>query len=475
MSNVLQTGPIVRYKPNALSFSTPTALHTIYGFGGNVQKSQFYSAFPMMPGAWNTHSSIDRAMHSRKRRVISHGFSDTALRGMEKYIVHNIQLFTDKIGMQSAKAWDEAHVPQKPASNGEWTQPKDMADWCNYLTFDVMGDLVFGKPFHMLSSEENHFAVDLLNKAAARHLTCGNWLPLHNYHLDKILLRKIALGRERYGAYGKQQLTERMNKGNADVDRKDFFYYLLNAKDPETGEGFPVREMWGESNLLIIAGSDTTSTALAGAFYYLTHHPRVLEKLTREVRETFGSVDEIVAGTKLSSCTYLRAVFDESMRLASPVGGILPREVLEGGLDIDGHHIPAGVDVGCSSYVIHHDAWSHPDPWSFTPERWIAGAKVNSSEVTADAVKKAKDAFCPFSIGPRGCIGKGLAYTEMSMALARIVWSYDMRLAPGTHVGDVGHGMFGDRVGRTREGEYQLKDTFTSHKEGPMVQFRARA
>jgi cytochrome P450 len=148
-----------------------------------------------------------------------------------------------------------------------------------------------------------------------------------------------------YMAYSKTQAIERSKIG-LDTDRKDFFYYLLNARDPETGKGFTGPELWGESNLLIIAGSDTTSTALAGSFFYLVHNPSTLKKLTDEIRSTFETVEDINSGLTLNLCTYLRAVIDEAMRLSPPVGGILPREVLPGGLEVDGIHIPEGTYLG---------------------------------------------------------------------------------------------------------------------------------
>jgi hypothetical protein len=67
--------------------------------------------------------------------------------------------------------------------------------------------------------------------------------------LDKVLFHKIAAGRAKYMAYSKAQLTERTKLGD-ETDRRDFFYHLLKAKDPETGQGFSTPELWGESNLL---------------------------------------------------------------------------------------------------------------------------------------------------------------------------------------------------------------------------------
>lgn len=75
-------------------------------------------------------------------------------------------------------------------------------------------------------------------------------MPIVNrLSLDKILFRKIATGRARYMAYSRAQLAERTKLGH-DTDRRDFFYHLLNARDPETGQGFSTPELWGESNLL---------------------------------------------------------------------------------------------------------------------------------------------------------------------------------------------------------------------------------
>jgi hypothetical protein len=67
--------------------------------------------------------------------------------------------------------------------------------------------------------------------------------------IDNIIFPQTAVGHARYMAYSKAQLTERTALGS-ETDRKDFFYHLLEARDPETGQGFALPELWGESNLL---------------------------------------------------------------------------------------------------------------------------------------------------------------------------------------------------------------------------------
>ena len=260
---------------------------------------------------------------------------------------------------------------------------------------------------------------------------------------------------------------ERTKQG-LETDRKDFFYYLLNANDPETGRGFSTDELWGESNLLIIAGSDTTSTAMAATFFYLAHNEAALRKCIKQVRETFEYVEEIVNGAKLHACNYLRACIDEAMRMSPPVGGGLPRTVLPGGITIDGHFVPEGIDVCVPHYTLHHNECCFPDPFSYIPERWLPD---QAPMYLAGYVQKAHAAFCAFSIGPRGCIGKGLAYAELMTTLARCLWLYDIRLAPGEHSGEGGQNEREWR--RQRAAEYQLRDTFTSAKDGPYLQFKS--
>lgn len=160
----LSVGPVVRFGPNSLSINSNTALKAIYGHKSNVKKSQFYSVFPPTKDTANTHSSIDKTMHSRKRRVLSHAFSDTAIKSMEKYILGNVRTFCTALGARPQS------FAEKQLSKGEWGPPQNMTDWCNYLTFDVMGDLCFGKAFEMLEHHENRNVIDLLGNAAHMHL-----------------------------------------------------------------------------------------------------------------------------------------------------------------------------------------------------------------------------------------------------------------------------------------------------------------
>lgn len=160
----LLLGKIVRFGPNSVSFNSNSALKDIYGFKSNVRKAEFYDAF--VHPAPNTHNTRDKALHARKRRVLSQAFSDSAIKEMEKYILSNVRSFCEQVGIGASE------------ERKGWTAAKNMADWCNYLAMDILGDLCFGKAFHMLERPDNRYALELVSLATTRHLIVSIRFPL---------------------------------------------------------------------------------------------------------------------------------------------------------------------------------------------------------------------------------------------------------------------------------------------------------
>jgi hypothetical protein len=99
---------------------------------------------------------------------MSYAFSDAALRQLERYIIANVRQGCDMLEERSGARAGEKGIEGK-ASEG-WADAWNVAQWCNWLVFDIMGDLVFGKAFGMLESPKNRFAVELVGNAAHRHL-----------------------------------------------------------------------------------------------------------------------------------------------------------------------------------------------------------------------------------------------------------------------------------------------------------------
>lgn len=251
--------------------------------------------------------------------------------------------------------------------------------------------------------------------------------------------------------------------------RKDMFHYLFQAKNPETGlSAYTPYELFQEAQLFIIAGTDTTTTTLAAMIFYLTRNLRVYARLVKEIRTSFQTIDEIRSGTKLWGCRYLRACLDEAMRMSPPTPCDLTREVLPGGMEVNGTFVPEGTQIGTGIYSFHHNENIFPDPFVYRPERWIVDEK---SGVSAADVALAESAFAPFSKGAQACVGKNLAYLELTIALARLLHLLDVKVPEGDCLGQGAPDLM---WGRRNKNQFQLDDAFIACKQGPMAQFKKR-
>lgn len=285
--------------------------------------------------------------------------------------------------------------------------------------------------------------------------------------IDKILFRKLDKAKSQFHRLSNEQSAWRMQQNH--LEKRDLFANLLESKDPQTGSGFTQEELIAEAGILIVAGGDTVATTMAATLFYCLHYPDALLRLYNEIRTTFTDLQDLRAGERLNSCRYLRACIDESMRLTPPVSALLPREIVAGGLDVDGQHYPAGTDIGVPHYALHHDERYYPSPFLFKPERWIPSPDPAKAKASAEAVALANSAFCGFSVGRAACVGKNLAYQEMMTVLARILWKYDVRL-----IGRMGEGRMALGLDRERQNESQTWEGFVSTHEGPMVEYKRR-
>jgi hypothetical protein len=150
----------VRVAPNFVSVNTDRGLHDIYGHGKRLQKADFYNAFPAIKGVYNTHNAIDKTMHGRKRRVLSQAFSDAALKGMEDVMLLHVRQLCAVLAGSGFEA-DESQDRKGLVRN--------MGNWFSYLSYDVMGELCFGKSFDMLITDSRRHMIGLVDRAANRH------------------------------------------------------------------------------------------------------------------------------------------------------------------------------------------------------------------------------------------------------------------------------------------------------------------
>lgn len=202
----------------------------------------------------------------------------------------------------------------------------------------------------------------------------------------------------------------------------------------------------------LIAGHDTTATTLMWAAKHVGNHPRVQKKLRGVLHRHFGYENGVPTAEQISTANipYLDAVVEEMSRSAGTGSAIIRTTVHD--TTLLGHHIPKGVDVfmmntgpgylapntvneGIPEHVRSDSSranknravplWDESDIAVFKPERWLKTDEkgVETFDVHAGPTLQ-------FGGGVRGCFGKKLAYLEMRMFIALLVWSFDLETVP---------------------------------------------
>ncbi|KAK8112892.1 trichothecene c-15 hydroxylase [Apiospora sp. TS-2023a] len=397
----MQYGPIVRVAPEIISINHPDGMKQVRGHRHAGQPEHSKDPLHIAANAGNI-IGADRDNHARFRRILAHVFSAQAMAEQEPLI----KVYIDKL-----------FAGLKRECAGE-TKVVDLLKWYNWTTFDIIGDLSFGAPFGSLDTNAYHPWVSNIF-ASVKNLTFGvnaNRYPFVAPLLQALVPAEVKSKWAEHRDLSTRSLRKRLD---TDTDRPDFVDKMLNARGTKGGE-MTFEEMASHCSVLIIAGSETTATLLSGATYLLATHPEILAKLTAEVRGAFPTEDDIsIAGT--SSLPYLLAVLDESLRIYPPVPGGSPRKIAKGGDVIIDHFVPEDTVVEIWQWAVYNNPTIISQPESFIPERWLGDPRFKTDRL---------DAVQPFSTGPRNCIGKNLAYAEMRMILARIIWNFDLGIAP---------------------------------------------
>lgn len=294
----------------------------------------------MVPGDNGIHSilSANDADHARYRRLLAHAFSEKALREQEHLPLAYIDLLIRRLrDIVSASEDDGAVV--------------DIVKWLNFTTFDIVGDLALGEPFYCLEESKYHGWVSIL---FIQFKAAGVFMSLRFFGLDKplrmVLPKSFLKKRAEHAKYSLDRIHRRLDQGKegADAQRNDFMTYVLRYNDEK---GMTVPEIEQTFRVLVVAGSETTGTALSGILANLLQSSDAMEEIVKEIRESFHDASEICANA-VSNLPYLNAVIEEGLRLCSPVALGLPRVVPEGGAEVSGQWLPGGVSPNTYRFTV---------------------------------------------------------------------------------------------------------------------------
>ncbi|GAP87551.2 hypothetical protein SAMD00023353_0900110 [Rosellinia necatrix] len=400
----LRYGAVVRIAPGELSFVEPGAWRDIYGHGNKPEfikdPSTTYSEDP-------EHANILVApveKHAKLRRTLAHAFSDRSLHSQEAVMNEYAMLLVKGLGECGS-------------------EPVDIVRWYNYMTFDVIGHLAFAESFDCLSTSAYHPWVSLIFstiRLMAWTRALGRLAPA----LVPALLRLVPSRRtmreyRANGALTREKLARRRARAPGYVD---FAEQLLRS---ERAGALREADLLSNLPLLVVAGSETTASALAGATYYLLSRPRAYARLAAEVRARFAGHADVTL-PRVAELTYLPAVIDETLRLYPPANSNHPRLLPPRGATICGRFVPGGTLVGIGHWACFRSPLNFARPEEFIPERFLGGDEDTAGEFANDR----REALQPFHVGPRNCIGRNLAQIELRLVLIHLLLAYDLELQP---------------------------------------------
>jgi cytochrome P450 len=207
------------------------------------------------------------------------------------------------------------------------------------------------------------------------------------------------------------EIDARLAAGNP--ERKDVLHLLLAARD-DAGEPMTRAQLRDELMTLLLAGHETTATALAWTMHRILTEPGVLGRVTSEL-DGIAS-DGRIAVESVGTLEYLDAVVKETLRLNPVIPDVM--RLVKQPVRIGGVELPPGVAAAPNIYAAHRRAETWPEPDRFRPERFL-GTKPSPYE------------FFPFGGGSRRCIGMAFALHELKVVLATLLARAEFALAPG--------------------------------------------
>ncbi|KAJ6570138.1 cytochrome P450 [Mycena vulgaris] len=402
-------GDVVRVGPNELSFSNKSAISPMMGTKGMPKGPWWDGRLPECKTTRSVLSLRDPEEHSRRRRIWNRAFSASALKEYD-VVVNNrlaqlVEIFTDNSG-----------------------QSIDLSEWIGRFMYDVMNDIVFGGGVELMRDGDKDGLYAMVDGFLPTALLMSHvpwigelslWIP------------GFAKDVKTFRAYAINCAIARKSQGSP---RKDIFYHLIDEAGLE-GEPPSLAQVISDSASAIVAGSETSSTALCNLFWLLLSDPIAYSRLQVEI-DSLGA-DALVSDTQ-KRLVYLNACINETLRLFPAVLSGSQRAPLigSGGHAIGPHFVPEGTSAAVHSYALQRDPrYFSPSPNCFLPERWLS---TDEQRALKPAIIKSTDeiihdvsAFIPFSFGPTNCVGKTLAYQEMRMVICTLMTKFDIRFEEG--------------------------------------------
>ena len=321
---------------------------------------------------------VDGPEHLRKRKLLAPPFHGQNLRQHEETVLDATTT--------AVEGWPVG-------------EPFALGERLHSIALEVILKAVFGLDDPRRDALVRRRIDQLLSLGANRFTIAAAALPARVGPID--LRFPVVHRRRRLDAALHEEIARRRAEGDL-AGRHDVMSTLLTARD-ETGDGLSDQEVCDNLVTILLAGHETTATALAWSFDHLLHNQAAFGRTVEEARDPAGSGE------------YAEAVITESLRMSPPFP--IVTRALAAPLRAGGYELPAGTLVAPCSFLIHRSPeWFAPDPEAFRPERFL-GSPVDRSS------------WFPFGGGERRCLGANFARVQARLIMCRVLQLVD--LAPG--------------------------------------------
>ncbi|KAI1123656.1 cytochrome P450 [Nemania abortiva] len=413
---IKQYGDVVRVAPNELAFGNPQAAADIYG--AHDKSLEKFVKTDIKDYARDKDGGLifqqDPVRHRQIARQMAPAFSPKATRAKDPILHRYADLFVDKM-----------------KELGRQKNGVSLPTWVQWLAMDIAAEMAYHHPVNSMRDERDSDYLNVVlsfNRFATmtQVLRRFPWLSFLRYLVlpvslvGKLMqLRKVSL----------EEMHRRLTLKGA-TEHIDYFEQLMPADGHVPDDPEELLHLSKISTQLMFAGYLPPSDWYYGIFFHLLHSPRWMEIVTREIRDTFSSYDEI-APEAAASLPYLNVCLKEALRCFNTSASIDGMPVYSPGAMVDGQFIPKGTTCQFSAFSVTRSSRYFHDPLQYRPERWLpTDDRLYDSKYANDNL----EAFAPFSQGPRMCSGKEVAWWQVRLVMAKVLWSFNPELVPGRDV-----------------------------------------
>jgi cytochrome P450 len=292
--------------------------------------------------------------------------------------------------------------------------PVDIDIEMTHVTADIIFRTIFSKPLEVHEARLIFAAFQRFQETAyahgvSRYAGLPSFFSLLRYRRASRAAKEIRgvldpLVRVRYDSFHRGEPQH----------HEDILSALIAVKDTVDGTHFDFRELCEQVSMLFLAGHETSASALSWALYILSRQDDVQERLHWEAKQVFDG--RAPRFSDMKRLNLARNIFRETLRLYPPVA-FLPRDSTQD-VTMRDKKVKAGAIISISPWIIqrHRKLWAEPD--LFDPDRWDRD----------DSIESQRNAYLPFSLGPRVCLGAAFALQEATLILALL--ARDFRFDP---------------------------------------------